>query len=117
FLLFVWGFGTAVSLGQMAMSWAAIRRIRRTARVLTLTEFSSSAADLGIKSKVALLEAGRGSMPMAFGLLRSRIFIPSDALEWNEERRRTVILHELAHVRRGDCLTHLLARIAIGFYW
>ncbi|HSU57906.1 MAG TPA: TonB family protein [Bryobacteraceae bacterium] len=116
-LLFVWGLGTALSLGQMAMSWAAIRRIRRTARVLTLPEFSSLIADLGIKAKVGLLEAGPGSMPMVFGLLRSRIFIPSDALQWNEERRHTVILHELAHVQRGDCLTHLLARIAIGFYW
>lgn len=116
-LFFIWSLGTALSFGQMLVSWAAIRSIRRTARVLTLPEFSSSAADLGIKGNVALLEAGPGRMPMTFGLFRSRIFIPADAFEWSEERRRMVILHELAHVRRRDCLTHLLARLAVGLYW
>ena len=28
-----------------------------------------------------------------------------------------VVLHELAHVRRGDGTTHLMARIALSFYW
>jgi TonB family protein len=117
FLVFVWALGTLLSFGQMLVSWAAIRRIRRIARSLALPDFSSTVAHLGIKGEVALLEAGPGSMPMAHGLFRSTIFIPVDALEWSEERRRLVILHELAHIRRGDCVTHLLARVASGLYW
>ena len=28
-----------------------------------------------------------------------------------------VLLHELAHVRRGDVATHLMARVALSLYW
>src|SRR6185369_8609383 len=36
---------------------------------------------------------------------------------WDEERRRAVILHELAHVSRLDCLTQTLAAVATALYW
>ena len=54
---------------------------------------------------------------MTFGLLHPAIFLPPDAAHWTEERRRVVVLHELAHIRRGDVATHLLARTALSFYW
>jgi TonB family protein len=43
--------------------------------------------------------------------------MPTDAAAWSEERRRIVLLHELAHVRRGDVAAHLFARVAFAFYW
>ena len=54
---------------------------------------------------------------MNFGLLRQQIFLPSDVLEDGEERSRLVILHELAHVRRHDATTHMLARLTLSIYW
>ena len=36
---------------------------------------------------------------------------------WSDERRRVVLLHELAHVLRGDAVTHLLARTALALHW
>ena len=54
---------------------------------------------------------------MTFGWLRPQIFLPADALEWDEERRRLVILHEVAHVRRLDCAAHVVARVALCVYW
>ncbi len=58
-----------------------------------------------------------GSMPIAFGVRRAVILMPADASAWTEEKRRAVLLHELAHVRRGDAATHLLARAALDLYW
>ena len=57
------------------------------------------------------------SMPMAFGTRRPAILIPATADTWPEDRRRAVILHELAHVARYDCLTQLLAFAACTLYW
>ena len=54
---------------------------------------------------------------MTFGVLRPAIVMPRDAEAWTEERRRIVLLHELAHVRRGDVATHLLARFALILNW
>src|SRR5712664_765729 len=56
-------------------------------------------------------------MPMTFGILRPAVFMPSDAARWSDERRRMVLLHELAHVRRGDTTTQLLARVALILHW
>ena len=56
-------------------------------------------------------------MPMTWGLWRPLILLPAAAAEWDPERRRVVILHELTHVRRFDLAPHLLAQIARALYW
>jgi TonB family protein len=66
---------------------------------------------------VDVFEARSGSMPMSFGLFRPAIFLPADAAYWPEERRHAVLLHELAHIRRGDTVMHLVARAALALYW
>ena len=56
-------------------------------------------------------------MPMAFGTRRPSILIPAIADTWPDDRRRAVVLHELAHVARYDCLTQTLAFAACAMYW
>jgi hypothetical protein len=45
------------------------------------------------------------------------LLVPAEANAWPDERRRLVLLHELAHVRRWDWLTQLLAHVACALYW
>ncbi|MBV9226403.1 MAG: M56 family metallopeptidase, partial [Acidobacteriaceae bacterium] len=116
-LILAWMAGTAISLAQMSIGWAAIRRLQRRANLVTIPELASLTKLLGIREKVSLFQAPRGSMPITFGLLRAVIFLPAEILEWSAERRRLVLLHELAHVRRGDSGTHVLARAALSLYW
>jgi TonB family protein len=117
-LLLLWGIGAANSLAQMLAALAAVRRARRSARRFddsSLCRASSRA--LGIERDVEVLEGAKGSMPMTFGIRRPVIFMPSDAAHWTEDRRRIVLLHELAHVRRGDGWLHWIARTALALYW
>jgi beta-lactamase regulating signal transducer with metallopeptidase domain len=72
---------------------------------------------LGLRALVVLLRAARGAMPMAAGLVRPAVFLPEEAQTWPEARQRAVLLHELAHVKRRDCLTHALARVAVALHW
>ena len=43
--------------------------------------------------------------------------LPASADEWTDDRRRAVLLHELAHVARRDCLVQRIAACACALYW
>jgi beta-lactamase regulating signal transducer with metallopeptidase domain len=115
--LLIWAGGAAISLAQMLMAWISVERLRLTARQSSEANFAVLARRLRVEKKVLLFEGSAGSMPMTYGLFRPAIFIPADANNWTAERRRIVLLHELAHVRRGDGATHLMARLALILYW
>ena len=43
--------------------------------------------------------------------------LPKKARDWDETHRRTVLLHELAHVKRRDCLLQLLTQLTCAVHW
>ena len=116
-LMAIWAAGSALALLQMLAASLAVARTRRRASHCLDPQAAILADALGLRQPVAVLKTSPGSMPMTFGVLRPAVLLPSDAAGWTEERRRIVLLHELAHVRRGDVATHLLARIALSLYW
>jgi beta-lactamase regulating signal transducer with metallopeptidase domain len=76
-----------------------------------------SAASIGVRRSVRLLASGEQAVPAMFGVRRAAIVLPLAAEAWPEERRRAVLLHELAHVARRDCLLQALAAVACAIYW
>ncbi len=117
-VLLIWAAGAAVSFLKMLLAYGSLWRTRRSARPFDDGGLAASLADsLEISHGVPVFETGAGGMPMTFGFLRPAVFLPVDCLDWSEERRRVVLLHELAHVRRGDTATHLLARTALSLNW
>jgi hypothetical protein len=77
-------------------------------------------AALGIRRRVRLLrtpaQSGVGT-PLTWGTLRPTVLVPAEAASWPPEHRRAVLLHELAHVRRLDCLLALLGDAACALWW
>src|SRR6185369_1198560 len=59
-----------------------------------------SCAKLGLRRSIALLESGEQTMPVTWGWCRAVILLPVEAHRWSIERRRVVLLHELAHIKR-----------------
>ncbi|MHC4283600.1 MAG: M56 family metallopeptidase, partial [Planctomycetota bacterium] len=65
-------------------------------------------ASMGIKSKVGLKVSVNATTPSVCGLIRPVILVP-----WNltstlgASRLRTILMHELAHIRRGDLWVNL----------
>jgi TonB family protein len=116
-VLFLWAAGAAVMWMQMLAAGWVLRRTRRAAPQHPATRQAALAAHaLGIESPVDVVETADG-MPMTFGILHPTIFLPAAAANWSESRRRIVLLHELAHVSRGDAATHLVARAALALHW
>ena len=66
---------------------------------------------------VSIRQSGSVTVPMVWGLLRPVILLPADADNWQPERRRAVLLHELAHIQRQDWLMQTMAQISCAMYW
>jgi TonB family protein len=110
-LIVLWGAGSAVSMTQILVAWAAMWRVKRRAERFDPTSL------LAMPGGIKVWATAPGSMPMTGGIFRPSIFLPEDARDWSDERRRVVLLHEMAHIRRADPATHLLARVALSLNW
>src|SRR5438445_3118629 len=119
--LLVWAGGAAALLAWLAMGMLAARRLVRGARPLESEAWTSllceTADRLDLATLPALAASERVEVPFAFGTWRSTIVLPAGAESWPEERRRVVLFHELAHVRRRDLWGHVLGRLACAVYW
>jgi len=117
-LLLLWAAGAAIALTQMVLAYAALARRRRAAQAFPEGgAVRGLAQSLGIARRVDVLQAEADTMPMTFGVFRPAVLMPAGSADWDAERRRLVLLHELAHVRRGDPASHLLARFALALHW
>ncbi len=117
----VWLAGTLALLARLGWGVWRVRRMVRDSREIRNREWlalrDDAAGALGLAIDVPLREAPRAAMPMAWGLGRPVILLPPEAHGWGEEKRRAVLLHELAHIERNDCGSHLVARISCAVYW
>lgn len=82
---------------------------------LSLT--SRVAKGLGITRPLTLLRGDSLAVPVTWGVVYPAVLLPPDAQEWPEARRRFVLVHEMAHVKRFDALTQLVAQITIAILW
>src|SRR6185503_13599152 len=72
---------------------------------------------LGVRQPVRLERSAQATMPLTWGAWRPILLLPAEADNWSPARRRMVLLHELAHIRRWDWLTQMLAHAACAVYW
>ncbi len=61
--------------------------------------------------------SNRITVPMVWGFLRPVILLPVEADQWQTERLRAVLLHELAHIKRWDWTMLIVAQIMCTVYW
>jgi TonB family protein len=118
-LPFLWAAGTIVSLLALAMQARLLKRLTSSASVAPArhTAIADRVADaLGLKAP-RLLCSDRIHIPIAWGISRPRILIPRASHDWPDERVWAVCAHEMAHISRGDWITHLVAEIACRVYW
>lgn len=94
----VWVIGAAVMLLYALVSAVILRRRLRTAVLLEKN----------------LYETEQPGAPFVMGLFRPRIYLPFGL---PETERRYVLLHERAHLRRGDPWWKLLAFLLLSVYW
>jgi beta-lactamase regulating signal transducer with metallopeptidase domain len=120
-LFIAWAIGAAACLQPTLIAQIRLWRFSRRCHVERDTdltdELAAIARELCLRRSADLLITDESFMPMTFGILRPKLVLPRDAQDWPAIRIRAVMLHELAHVKRLDCLTHLIAQIVRAIYW
>ncbi len=119
--LLLWALGVVLVLARLAFGTLRMWRITREAECLTDYHWSALTnrlrGELDLRSHISLYASDEIAMPVTWGVLRPVIVLPADANDWSAEWRRIVLLHELAHIKRRDCLTQMLANVACALYW
>jgi HEAT repeat protein/beta-lactamase regulating signal transducer with metallopeptidase domain len=116
----IWALGALAILGRLAAGLCAVRVMSRHTVPANGAPWLPLARELATRhgvARVAFRRSARTSMPMTWGVLRPVVVLPAAADGWPTERLRIALLHELAHVRRADCLTHMLTQAACAVYW
>jgi beta-lactamase regulating signal transducer with metallopeptidase domain/tetratricopeptide (TPR) repeat protein len=72
---------------------------------------------LGLRRFVRLGLSDEVEVAMTAGARDPVVLVPTSAAAWPEERRRLVLLHELAHVKRFDWLSQLICEAALAMWW
>lgn len=114
----IYALGVALVAGRYAIGCLRLRRIERHSRPAN-PELQQQAQEIGegIKFRVAI--ASRGDVPCALtaGIIRPIVFLPEESMSWSPERLAMVLRHEIAHVRRCDAASQLLAECVVALYW
>jgi beta-lactamase regulating signal transducer with metallopeptidase domain len=126
----VWAMGCAAFILRLAAArwllWNSERRATiigsrgRSANAMddpVVTALEAACLQLGIGRPVTLLIQPDKAIPQVWGILRCRLLLPAAAREWSGAQLRSVLLHELAHVKRRDLLAQLLTQIACALHW
>ena len=120
-LLAAWGAVAVVLLAWLGFGALSVRRIVRAGRELDERAWTAPLCEiadrLDLDEVPRLLSSPLVEMPFACGVVQPTIVLPASAEQWSDSRRRAVLFHELAHVKRRDLVGHTLGRITCALYW
>jgi beta-lactamase regulating signal transducer with metallopeptidase domain len=120
-LFLAWALGAIVAVAPGLAGLLRLSLVARCARSMRGGPWAllvpSVMRELDVRRRVRFIEADGPVMPMTWGVVRPIVLVPADDFGSTIEQRLDVLRHELAHVRRFDCLTQLVAQLACAVHW
>lgn len=118
----IWAIFFFVHCIKLGTGLAGVHRMRTYKVFASPVEWSSRLKQLcrvvGVKETIQLLESGLVKVPVAIGMLKPVILVPIGLISHlPPEQVETILLHELAHIRRKDYLVNILQRFAEAVFF
>lgn len=115
-------------IGFLLLSFFAVLRsiqlhklINKEQKILDTNQVSllqKCKSDFCIKKDITLIKTKEFSTPSLFGVIYPKILLPENLIqEFDDEKLKYILLHELAHVKRKDLLINLFILIYQLIYW
>jgi len=118
----IWLACLSVQVLRLAGGFYQAGRLRRKGVVLPgeywNERLSILVRQLGINRRVTLLQSRLVKGPVVFGFLKPFILVPLGLLSnLPSDQVETILLHELAHIRRGDTIANLLLHLTEAIFF
>lgn len=107
------------ALMLVRLAWSAVRlgRLKQNLASSECDEVAAVALELGLKQVPRLFVGAADAVPMVWGVKNPCLLLPCGFESWSSEKRRGVLLHELAHLQRRDPLALWLAQTVKALHW
>ena len=121
-LLFVWTFFFLFSSLRLVTGIAAVNRLRhyRTHPVEDgwISKLNNLKTQVGVRQSILLLQSELVKVPVALGIFKPMILIPIGLVtHLSPVQVETILLHELAHIKRRDYLINLLQHVIEALFF
>lgn len=121
-LLFsMWLSGFVLVLLQILSGMIAVRLLANRGSPIvdrTWTDLSEELGDrLFITRSIRLLQSPDCTSPMTWGGWNPVVMLPENAVKWSDEKKRCVLTHEYAHIKRWDTVSQTLSRVVCAAQW
>ncbi|HMF75891.1 MAG TPA: M56 family metallopeptidase [Bryobacteraceae bacterium] len=112
---------SAALLLRLGLSLLALEKLLRRSESILDGDLQQLGHDVWLESLSPFKPRIRIStdvyVPMAAGIHEISILLPSSWRLWRRDKLHAVLVHEMAHVRRGDPATAFLSSLAVCLFW
>ena len=116
-LFAMWAIGAAAIVARLVAGLLAARAIVRRAVPAPSWSVAVAQVERATGTLAEIRATSELDAPAVTGVISPVVLVPVASQTWTDERRIAVLLHEVAHVRQRDCLTHVVAQLAAALYW
>lgn len=120
-LMGIWFAGFLIIIVKAILEYLVLRNAERNAQDFDLSrqafKWEKIVQQTGLSRSPRILLSQTMSIPITFGWQHPIILLPQQAINWDDERIRQVLLHELIHIKRADYFFNILSVGVKGLYW
>lgn len=122
FFALVWGLGSLLVTLRRTVGWCRLRRLTRQAYIPPAhwhaTQLEGGRQALGLAQLPVILLCRRTQVPMVIGLFHPRVILPEAlAAEMSDIELTETLIHECAHIRRGDPWLLAAQHLELIMFW
>ena len=115
-LLLIWLVCTMLLAAYFAIGYVCMVRRFRAVRLAPPSSIDALLARFQVSHAPRICVSNSRRAPLTYGVFRPTILLPED-LPVGDAQFQLVLAHELAHIRRKDCLRKLLLTVCLCLYW
>ena len=115
-MLLVWLVCAILLAAYFAVGYACMVRRFRGTRIAPQPSIDALLDRFRFSRDPRICVSNSRRAPLTFGVFRPTVLLPED-LPVGDAQFQLVLAHELAHIRRKDCLRKLLLTVCLCLYW